>query len=262
MTHRSFGKISPFLLPMVIAVPFVLEPLPHSLAEDDLEVRRTDCRSYAQKTVEQVKRYNDLKCTDKEDSARWNPDEGAHFSWCFLLTDSDAAEAGFGSREMMIAKAGGDREAFLATCKKGDQDTTPADASTEEVEFKCPERIGNAQFRPDQIKKYFTPPKEGSDLGAAVCDFYLDGGGQIRLEGQWLANYVELPASTQEQLGCDKTGGSYKETSSGMHVTSDDRHAGAHMTGDTKTAVDLILQDYSPLQRMFNFAHLRARPCR
>ena len=264
MSQRSFGKISSVLLPMIIAVPFGFEPLSHSLAEDDLEIRKRDCERYAQKAIEQVTKYTELKCTDTTDSARWNPDEKAHFGWCFLLTESDAVEANYTSRQEMIDAALNSREDFLAICKQGDGGTTAAGGSIEEVELKCPERIGSTQFRPNQVKKYFTPPKVGADLGTAVCDFYLDGGGEIRLEGRWLANFVEWPVSSPGQLGCDKTetGGSYQETKFGMNVTSNDRHAVAHMSGNTDAAVKLIHGHYlGPLGNMFNFAHLRARPC-
>jgi len=258
--RRSFHAFSH----VAVALLLIFGPFSLAHAEDDLEARREECKSYAKDAKEDVEKYIELKCTDTKNSARWNPDEGAHFSWCFLLTESDAAEADFGTREAMIAKARGDRKAFLATCKESKQGASTNDQSTEEVEFKCPDAIGARQFRPQQIKKYFSEPVSGSYLGSVTCDYYLEEGGSIRLTGQWLANYVEWPVSTQEQLGCDRRGGTVQEVEAvpgGMHVNSDDRHAIAHMTGDTKAAVDLIFKDSGPLDQIFIFAHLRARTC-
>jgi hypothetical protein len=257
---------------MVIAVPFVLGPLSHSLAEDDLETRRSECKRYGQNAKEQVDKYNELKCDDKDskDSARWNPDEGAHFGWCFLLTESDATEAGYNSRQEMIDAALKSREHFLAICKQAGQGTPANGASTEDVDFKCPERIGNVTFRDDQIKSYYNAPQPGSDAASVVCDYYLPKGGQIRLSAQWTEGYVEWPVERPDPpKGCaNDTGAKVEEpTERGRLWRSPSMRAAAGIAGEGPTpeaqaeAVENAKAAMGPLNKISIFAELRARPC-
>jgi hypothetical protein len=221
------------------------------------------CGPYADKAVEQSIEYFTLRCKNGN-SQWWSKDRQYHYGWCMLEpANSDAAAKGEEDREKALAECATQIAADEEEEKKDPNANGPRKKVAEGLA--CRMRIGDVEFRDDQVEGGIAPYGGGGDGMSAVCNYHHPEG-TMSIGSKWA---VWLPANVPGPrlvIGCAKNKPKEQqegETSRGYFVISLDKFAEANAFADTNFMIKLARGDgRNAAGEMLKFAHTQgAKAC-
>jgi hypothetical protein len=221
------------------------------------------CGPYADKAVEQSIEYFTLGCKTGN-FQWWSKDRQYHYGWCMLEpANSDAAAKGEEDREKALAECATQIAAEAEEEQKDPNANGPKKKVADGLE--CRMRIGNVEFRDDQVEGGIAPNAGGGDGWSAVCNYHHPKG-TLSIGSKWAVWLPDGTPGPRLVIGCSKHKPKEQqegETSQGYFVISQDKFAEANAFADTDFMINLARGDgRNGAREMLILAHLKgAKAC-